>query len=174
MQKVKLLELLTTVKPGLSSKEIIEFSTSFIFHDGRLMTYNDEVCVSVPLPKEIKDLEGAVDAKSLFQLVQKMDQDEVKIKQTAKELQLTGTGFKSGIRCKSMEDIPSIALPKNYAKVSPKLGEALRTCLFSTSSDATRPLLTCLHITPDRVESCDNFRGVAGVPPQRPAAGQPL
>ena len=40
-----LIKVLKKVQPGLASQEIIEQSGAFVFTDGRVFTYNDEIAV---------------------------------------------------------------------------------------------------------------------------------
>ena len=69
IKRAELLSTLTALRPGLASKEIIEQSTSFIFSDGRVVTYNDEVAVQHPVDL---DIIGAVQGKELFALLNKL------------------------------------------------------------------------------------------------------
>ncbi len=67
--KVNKKELMTTLEgvlPGLSKKEITDQGNCFVFKDGKVITYNDEVAVFHPLDLE---LEGAVKAEEFFAIL---------------------------------------------------------------------------------------------------------
>jgi len=158
MNRQLLLSTLEQVRPGLAKKEIVEQSNTFLFVDGTVTTFNDEICVQAPLPEDCADLEGAVNAQELHDLLHKVDQDEIEIKSLKKELRITGKGFKSGVRRQTVELVPQMGKPGKKKRLHKNLLDAIRACMFSVSDDASRPLLTCIHVAPDLVESCDNFR----------------
>ena len=66
INRQELLKALTAVKPGLTSVEILEQSTSFVFKKGRVYTYNDEIAISHPVDKS---LSGVVSAKEFYELL---------------------------------------------------------------------------------------------------------
>ena len=69
-------EALNKVKPGLSNKEMIEQSTSFVFQRGHVYTYNDEIAISHPL--KIRVL-GAVRARELLDFVNRIKDEKIEI-----------------------------------------------------------------------------------------------
>ena len=153
------LSVLESVKPGLAAKEIIEQSTSFVFKDGFVFTYNDSLAVSAPIGEEM-GLEGAVKADELFRLLQKCGSDEIELYSTDTEIRVKGDKFKAGVKRESEITLPldELKYPEKWVKVSEDFTKAVKSCLFSVSKDMTKPKLTCIHITPEKVESSDNFR----------------
>lgn len=159
MERNALIDLLTKVMPGLATKEVVELSTSFIFSGGELITFNDDIHVAAKLPDELAELDGiAVEALPLYNLLRSVDLDTVEIKVLKNELRISGKGFKAGVRRREVEEPPKIKRPKKMTKLKPGFIEAVQDCMLSAGTDASRPLLTCIHCTPERVESCDNFR----------------
>jgi hypothetical protein len=61
-----LLQQLESVQAGLSSREIIEQSSCFVFKDGNVVTFNDEVSCSRPC--ELGSFTGAVQAAPLLSI----------------------------------------------------------------------------------------------------------
>lgn len=157
----ELLNVLNMVKPGLAGKEIVEQSTSFIFQDKQVFTYNDEIAVSHPINVELR---GAVKAKELHALLSKSTEKEIELETTDTELRLKGKRSKAGIALEvELKDALKEALAQTNKEhkwhyLPKKFLEALRFCLFSVSRDFTNPSLTCLHVKLDWIESCDNFR----------------
>ena len=119
--RTALLAILQAVKPGLANKEILEQSTSFIFAQGEVLTYNDEVAVRHPLPDDLP-LEGAVQAKELFALPNKLKDDEISLETTENELLVSGQKTKAGIRLQATttvtETIRILGEPSDRAAVS--------------------------------------------------------
>jgi len=153
----KLLSTLALVKAGLASKEMIEQSTSFVFADGRVFTYNDEIALSHPI--DLK-LEGAVSASELLGLLSKAKDDELDLEVSAEGLLVAGKKFKAQIKLAAEITLPlgEVQIPDAFLPLPKEFAAAVKFCLFSASSDMTKPALTCIHATIDRVESCDNFR----------------
>lgn len=155
----ELLKVLEMVNPGLASKAIIEQSECFIFQHGRVYTFNDEVAVSHTIDL---DFEGAVNGKKFLDLLRKSKDDELDIFIEEGMLRVHGKKSRAGLKTDFNVKLPFSEVGDNTEAIWNSLPEefcnSIRFCLFSTSRDATRPLLTCVHINGDVVESCDNFR----------------
>jgi len=160
MNRQALIDLLTTVRPGLSSKEVVELSTAFLFRKGRVITFNDEVYVSAPLPDELTEaLDGiAVEAKPFYNLLLSTNSKDVKLKVLKNELRVTGKGFKAGVRLYKSERPLDIELPTRYKKFNTAILHALDICQLTASKDMSRPLITCVHVHPEFVEATDSYR----------------
>ena len=65
VNRKELVELLSQVSPGVGAKETTLQETCFVFSNGYVYTYNDEICVSAALPKGMEDIdEFAIQARS--------------------------------------------------------------------------------------------------------------
>ena len=165
IEKGKLLGALEAVKPALATKELIEQSTCFAFIDGAVSSYNDIISIRYPL--EI-DLEGAIDSAVFYQLIQKITPDKdgnvtLEFDEAKSHIKVKGKGTKSGLKLDKEIKLPLkeelgeitdedwITLPDNFIT-------ALKFCMFTVGRDMSKPLLTCLNITGDYIESCDNQR----------------
>jgi len=157
IERAKLLETLSKVQPGLASKEVIEQSQCFVFHDGMVSTYNDEIAVNCPTDLKIN---GAVEARQLFQLLNKSKAKEIELEVTEDELQIKTKKASAGIPLQ-LEINPvmeEIGKPKEWFELPKQFVDGIRFCMFSVSTDMTKPVLTCIHVKSNRVESCDNLR----------------
>lgn len=160
-----LLTDLQLVAPGLARKKLIEQATSFMFISGKVCTYNDEVSVS---KKAVGvEIDGAVQAEKLIGLLSKLGKKEIKLsikqgEEGAGELLITTKRARAGLRIEHEIQLPieSVGEPKQWHKVPDNLFEAVSFCLFATSTDQTRPILTCVHVRDNYVEACDNYRGI--------------
>ena len=158
MNKKEVVEILQAVKPALANKEVVEQTTSFIFANKRVFTFNDEVMISHPIALKIK---GAVPAKEMFGLLSQVKTEEVSIKQTENEVSIEGGTFKAGIALTEKITLPikDIKISDGWKKLSKKFCEAVEFCLFSASTDYSKVALTHIHVSKEGfVESADNFR----------------
>jgi DNA polymerase III sliding clamp (beta) subunit (PCNA family) len=159
IEKAKLMKALEIVKPGLASKEMIEQSTSFAFMGGRVVTYNDEISISHPV--EDMDMTGAVQAEELYQLLGKLKSKEVNLIIKDNEIRLKSGKARAGITLQEEIRLPLEELGDfgDWVEVPGMLMEAMHFCMFSASTDMSRPVLTCVHVSDTGfVESCNNFR----------------
>ncbi len=159
ISKAKLVQALEKTRPGLANKEMIEQSTSFVFSNGKIITYNDEISIAHPL-EELKNIEGVVKAEELYKLLTKMTDDELKISVVNNEFRITAKNVKAGLVIEQEIKLPLLKniqlekwqpLPENFL-------DALKLVMFSCSRDMSKPVLTCLNITPNYVEASDGFR----------------
>jgi|TARA_Y100000034_G_scaffold133368_1_gene198654 DNA polymerase III sliding clamp (beta) subunit (PCNA family) len=157
MKREEVLNILKAVKPALANKEIIEHTTSFIFQNNSVFTYNDEVMISHPINIPIK---GAVPAKELYSLLSNLQTNKIKIKQTENEVSIEGDNFKAGISLSSEASLPvkDIKMTDEWTKLPKGFCEGVGFCLFSAGLDYSNPVLTHIHVDNKFIESCDNFR----------------
>ena len=76
LNRNELLDCLNIVRPAIASKEVIEQTTCFIFQAGQVITYNDEVAIHAALPEGF-EVEGAIPAKELLNILNRFKGDEV-------------------------------------------------------------------------------------------------
>jgi len=159
INKTKLQKALELVKPGLANKELIEQTRSFAFISHRIVTYNDEISISHPV--EGIDFEGAIQANELYQLLSKIKKDEIELTLEGNELRLSAGRSKAGIILQSEIKLPlkEIGSIQKWKALPDKFIEAIKFTVMAASSDASRPVLTCLHINKQGfVEASDNIR----------------
>lgn len=149
---------LEIVKPGLASKEIIEQSTSFAFIDGNVVTFNDEISISHPVPE--LELTGAIRADELYQFLNRTGAKEIKVDLTDNEIVFKTPKSRAGLRLQSEVNLPlgEIELAEEFVPLPDGYIPAFKMAMNSTSSDASRPILTCIHLNGGYVEASDNFQ----------------
>lgn len=152
-----LLNELESVRPGLSPKEIIEQSSCFVFSEGTVMTYNDEVACT---RKCSLDVEGAVQADPLIAMLQKFPNDEIDISVGDGELTLKAGRRSSGIRMEQQILLPidTVEKPRTWKPLDPEFAEAIDIVSRCASTDQSQFSLTCVHVNPNFVEACDNYQ----------------
>jgi DNA polymerase III sliding clamp (beta) subunit (PCNA family) len=158
INKNDLQKALEKVKPGLSTKEIIEQSTHFAFMGDRVVTYNDEISISCQVPN--LNLTGAVAAQELYTFLNRIKVEEIEAEVTENEIRL-----KTGKSTAGLVLHPEIRLPlqemggiEEWIPLPEGFMEALSFCRFSCSKDMSRPILTCVHVNEGYMESSDNVR----------------
>jgi hypothetical protein len=157
MNRQVLIDALAAVRPGLASREILEQSGSFVFDDGMVYTYNDQISISHPVPPGIT---GAVRAGELYSLLTKFPDEEVQTEVTKTELVIQGKRRKAGVALQTEVRLPLDTLKGEKAwKPLPKgFADGLKFCGMSVGKDMTKPVLTSIHVKGNVMESCDNYR----------------
>lgn len=81
IQKKQLLESLKKCMPGIETgNAVLQGADSFVFHNGKIFTYNDVISVSVPIEQTglvEETVEGAVKAKEFYSIIEKFPSDEI-------------------------------------------------------------------------------------------------
>ena len=172
VNRKSLLEWLKFASLGIAKQgETIEQSNSFVFTEGELITFNDEVMTRSKNPL---DITGAVLATEFLRLVEKFPDDELDITIKGEEVIIKGTRRSAGVTRLADIHLPydAVPVPKKTFKLDdrtlPMLLQAARTC----GKDVTQELTMLVHVTPKIVEACDNFRMFrATLPTGFPAEG---
>jgi hypothetical protein len=172
IKREELLNDLHMVRSGLSSKELLEQSNCFVFKDGYVFTYNDEIACH----KQTKmTLGGAVPASKLLASLEKLKNDEwLEVYHNPDgQLEFRNLVFKDdkylrGTRNfsfsrdaeillpveKITEEMPKGwgKLPENFSTVIDQVKECVST------NEADNWSLTCVHIHPKYIEACNNLQ----------------
>ena len=159
VNRVQLLNCLNIVKHGLASKEVVEQSTSFIFQDGQVISFNGHVAVHYPLPDNV-DIEGAIPSKEILAFLTKVKKDEIDIETTENELIISSGKSKAGIKLeeKISLDISEINIPSKWIDLPKDFEEGIKHCWASAAKDMTNPILTAINLTNEFVCSTDDSR----------------
>jgi len=159
INREKLIEVLTKVKPGLASREIIEQSSHFIFEEDRIWTYNDQIAISQGFKSH---LVGAVKADEFYKLLNKLEDDELLIDTQKGEFCVQGKTVTANIKIDSDIKLQPIQAPginsKDWQALPEDFNNSISLCLFSASRNMIRPELTCLYVTGKTIFSTDTFR----------------
>jgi hypothetical protein len=157
VDREKFLQDLESVQPGLSQKEIVEQSSCFIFKDGKVMTFNDEIaCRRTTAVK----MTGAVSAAPLISLLQKLTNEEIEIEPKESSLLVKAKNKRASIRMEKEILLPmdAIETPKEWKPLPEDFIEAIDLTQQCASEDASNFAICCIHITPKYLEATDNFQ----------------
>jgi DNA polymerase III sliding clamp (beta) subunit (PCNA family) len=162
VKRVDFLQVLESVAPGLASKELFAQSSCFVFSEGRVFTFNDEISCNRKSPLDIK---GAVKASPLIDLLSKLPDDNLDIEPnedgTELVVRVVGKKKKCGIRMEAEVLLPlsGIESPSEWVALSPEFSEAINLVFSCASSEESKFILTCVHIGGGSfVESTDTFQ----------------
>lgn len=153
------LRRLHSVRPGLAQRETVEQSKCVVFLDGVLATYNEEVACRAPSGLD-PSLRGAVQAKKLIDLLDKLPDETVSVSFEADRLVISGRRRKMKLLLEADVLLPvaELELPESWLPLPPGFDEAAALAAGCTSGDAGKFALTCVHFHPDYVEACDNYQ----------------
>lgn len=152
-----LLNELESVRSGLSNQEVLEQSTCFIFQNGFVKTYNDEIACK---QKSILDFTGAVQAEPLLQILRKMTEDEIKITTDDSEFLIEGKRRKAAIRMEREILLPvdRIEDSDDWKSLDEEFSEAVHLITQVTGTDESQFMITCVHLTDSYLEATDNYQ----------------
>lgn len=154
-----LIDVLESVTPGLSTKvrDISEQSNCFVFNDGNVWTYDGEICCSRPFTI---DFSGAVKAQPILTLLSRLNEEFVEVVCEEGELRISGNRKKSGFRIEKEVLLPIevVERPGEWSELEPSFADAVKFVTPCASKDENQWVLTCIHITPNFLESCDRYQ----------------
>ena len=160
--KIKRSELqraLELVKPGLANKDMIEQATSFAFINGDVVTFNDEISIRHPI--DGLEIEGAIKAEEMYQLLSKLKKEEIEVEATDTELNITCGKTKAGLTLHSEITLPidSISKKGKWKKVHENFTPFIKMAMGACGTDMSRPILTCVHVHEDGIiEGSDSMK----------------
>jgi len=162
INREQLLNVLSELKPGLSSNEIISQMGHFIFDKNTITTYND--CVSVTRNFDT-GLQCSIDASDFMSLIERLKGDELELKQDKDNLILTSGKTKAIFKTSTENFIEDrIDILKSYCEeivykeISPFFIEGIELCYFSTASRAGKEYLTTILIDGKSIIATDDYR----------------
>lgn len=157
------LQQLKSVQPGLAMNDRMDQGGSFIFRDGKIITFNNDVMMFAP--SGLPDMTGAVHAKELLALVAKLSTEYIDISFTGGEMGVKSGRSKSGIRFDDevrinvADGIEGFDKAKQHAMPEGLLA-ALDTARFCASSNKSMPKLTAMFVDSGAVMAMDQYRAI--------------
>lgn len=160
VDRESLLSSLEAVVPGLSNKETVEQADCFVFMDGVVRTFNEEIGCQMPV--KMPGITGAVAAKPLMDVLRQMQDDELVVT-IDKNGSLCFKGKKGRVVKMRMQaeillPLANIEIPEEWHEIPPEYCDALlmvHEC--ATEKDEDRFYSTCVHIGKGRIEATDNI-----------------
>ena len=159
IKKTDLKKALEIVKPGLASKAEIEQTTSVAFIEKRVITYNDEISISHPIPG--LDITGAIQAPELYALLGKLKTEVIKIEVKESEIILKAGRAKAGLVLQAEIKLPvdgEIAEKGEWETLPENFNKQLLFAIGACGTDMSSPLITCVNISEGVIQASDRFK----------------
>ena len=165
INREKFWNALERVKAGLSTREFIQQSSCYVFKDGHVMTFNDEVACRIELDEETvggsMNITGAIQASPLLSILEKLNEENLEVCENENgQVEFRGKRRRFGI-VKEVEvflPIDKVEEPGTWQELSRDFTEAVGLVSHCVSTDEMKFPLTCIHIHPDYIEACDNLQ----------------
>jgi hypothetical protein len=156
INRQELLDCLEIAALAISARGGVEQSNCLVFKDGRILTYDGEVCITVP---GLADVSGAIPSAGLVDLLKKIQDVEIEVHQEDGQLLIEGRNKKAAIRSEqSVIDLSEIPKPEKWLKLKDGILAHLRRAAETCGVDDTWGAATCVHVTSEFIEASDNFR----------------
>lgn len=159
VNRAEFVNLLETVQPGLSTRDIFEQSSSFVFQNGWLLTFNGEIAcrIRTELPE---DFTGAVDAAPLLGVLYKLGEENVELELRGNEMRVSGVRRSSGIRMQAEIALPleNIERPSGWNELPEDFSAAVEIVQETVGTNKDEFITLCIHMHPKYIESCDRWQ----------------
>jgi len=158
VKRETLVKALQFANLGTSARgETLEQSNSFIFKEGKLITFNDEILTISESPL---DFTAAVLADDFVKLMEKFPDEYLEINLKGEEVIIKGKRRSAGITCFHEIQLPydAVPAPSDWSKLSENTLKMLVLAAHTCGKDVTQALTMVVHTTPKLIEASDNFR----------------
>lgn len=151
---------LQMVRAGLAAKDNVAQSSHVVFKDGDIFTYNDEVACRKPLT--YLNIAGAIPAAPLMAILEKIDDTDLDVADDDATIIFRGKGKTFSLVKDAEIELPinQVEKPEKWKKLPEDFPEALELVARCVSTDETRFELTCIRVTPEFMEACDNLQAL--------------
>jgi DNA polymerase III sliding clamp (beta) subunit (PCNA family) len=155
-----LLSKLESVLPGLSTREVVDQSSCFVFKNGEVVTFNDEITCRQKVDTK---LECAVQATPFLSLLRKLPEDEIDLEVSKGELIVNGKNRKAGILMDADVTLTKVIeercgkRPKNWESLHEDFNDAVSIVQQCAGKDQNEFWSTCVHLAPKYMEAYDNY-----------------
>src|SRR6185436_10131775 len=155
INREQLIQQLESVQPGLAEREVLEQSSCFVFERGRVITFNDEIACS---NKCDLGFTGAVRARPLISLLHKLTEETLDVSFEEGHFKIVGQRKEMGIVSEKDILLPvgKLEKPDQWHDLPEAFIEAIDMVQHCASSDEAQFVLSCVHISPEFIEACDN------------------
>lgn len=159
INREEFLKQLESVMPGLSTREIIEQSSCFIFKDRTVNTFNDEISCS---QKSLLKIEGAVPAMPFISILRKLSEEEldIDVNEECTQLLTKGKRKRAVVNMEHEITLPIEAVdkPKKWKDLPSDFADAIAIVQPCAGKNENEFILTCIHITSKWVEASNRHQ----------------
>lgn len=158
LDRVEFKEQLEQAQMAVTTTEILEQSNHFVFDDGQVISFSDEILFRSP--SLLKNVTACVLASDLMKVVTKLPDETIDISVKDGSMLVKGKNRRVSLTCSEEIFLPykDIPIPTKWKKVGAEFLPGLVAASRNCGKDATLYLTSCVHVTPDHIEATDNFR----------------
>lgn len=160
VNRKELLRHLESCAPGLSATETVEQSDCFVFTDGKVFAYNDEVLCQ---QDTVVNFRCAVPAKPLLETLRKLTEEEIDIEYKNDQLVIRCANvrqIKLNVHAEIIPHYESVDRPGEWKDVPPVFADALAMAADSAAKDSEAFELTCVELSPRGLQATDAFQAI--------------
>jgi DNA polymerase III sliding clamp (beta) subunit (PCNA family) len=160
----ELRNILSLLRPALNKRELAQQTSHFIFFKDKIAVFDTKICITHPFES---DYVFSIKGEEFHRLINGISEDELTLtiddKKTKAEIRTDSTSSTMKLldedQDKYSEKIKSLEKKMGKWKKLPKdFIEALSLCSFTTSTDLTEGVRTCICFKDDYAYSCDGHR----------------
>jgi len=153
---------LAALRPGLAKREMVQQSCHFLFFKEEIVTFNDQICIMIPFES---GMNFSVKGEEFFRLIDgitddtldlSLDKGKIKIKSDSTTSSMTTLGEDQNVLPSVIEGL--IENMKGWKKLPSNFLEGISLCSFSTSSDLSRGVFSCIALRGKVCYSLDSNR----------------
>ena len=156
--KEDFLNTLNSVQSGIATKEAMLQATSFVFQNGYVTTFNDDIAMTCPIGLS-DEFKFAVDAGTLLNFLKKVKNKKLELSLSGQKLLINGKFFMTGLVVNKINmpiDQLNFTEDRDWFDIPTDLFYYLRMAASVCSKDKEKKIFMHVHITDECIEACDN------------------
>lgn len=161
LNRSELVKVLDLVKPAVSAKDNNMQQDCFVFHDGHILTYNDDMAIHHILYEEMDELENLiVPAKEFYALINRLTSETIDLNVADDCIEIKAGRAKAKLKTQREIKMPLNELCDWQIKGNPtpkELSKALSLVAPACGKNMTQPLTTCVFFNGNYVVATDNY-----------------
>ncbi len=159
VKRLEILKQLESAAVAITSKPLIEQSDTFVFKEGRLITFDGEICTRQKSPFGDK-IEGSILAADFLKILQRFPDDILMITKRSGKLIIKGKRRSAGLTMMTEVLLPysNIPEPEKYRKVPEGLQNNLTQASHVCRKNDNQLRCSHIHVAKNYVEATDGFR----------------
>jgi DNA polymerase III sliding clamp (beta) subunit (PCNA family) len=162
VKKEEFKKVLESLRPALARKEYSSQTSHFVFFPDKIVTFNEDVCISHPFES---DESFSVRGEEFYKLIDGITDEEIEITVGSKRVNIRSKSTSSSMailddeQLNSLEGISSMEkTQKKWKPLSEDFLEGISLCSFSASPDLTKGVQACVVVKKDTCYSFDQIR----------------
>lgn len=158
---------LDLMKPAISKSDIEESSQLILIADGRLVSHNEDMTISLAFnpetEKSLSGITGGIYANELLSLLKKIDDERIIIAKSSEDNQMliTAGGTEAGFNILPGIEAPPLGITAKtkWEQLPDGFCNAVNLCVVTVATNESMGVLVYIMCDGERLYSCDNYQG---------------